>query len=62
MYVREAAARSSASVRSFSASSLAADVYCGIANGVSGAFGFIRGLVAIHASTAGLNSARKRLK
>ena len=34
----------------------------GIANGVSGAFGFVSGFVAIQASTAGRNSGRKRRK
>ena len=37
-------------------SSCAASWYWGIANGVSGAFGFFSGFVAIQASTAGLNS------
>ena len=40
---------------------LAASLYCGIANGDSGAPGFLRGLVATQASNAGLNSGRKRL-
>ena len=34
--------------------------YCGIANGVRGAFGFVRGRVASQAANAGLNSGRKR--
>ena len=33
-----------------------------MAKGVGGAFGFLSGLVAIHAVTAGLNSWRKRVK
>ena len=37
-------------------------LYWGITNGVSGAFGFFSGRVASHASTAGLNSGRKRWK
>ena len=40
---------------------LAASLYCGMANGESGALGFLRGLVATQALNAGLNSGRKRL-
>jgi hypothetical protein len=36
--------------------------YCGIANGVAGAFEFLSVLVATPALTGGLNSLRKRLK
>ena len=62
MFVRAVAAQASASAWSLSASSRAADVYWGIAKGLSGAFGFFSGLVAIQATTAGLNSGRKRSK
>ena len=59
---RACAAKTSASASSRSASVRAASLYWGIANGVSGRFGFFSGLVAIQASTAGLNSLRNRLK
>ena len=49
-------------VRPLFAVAAAASRYCGIANGVSGAFAVLSGFVAIHASTAGLNSLRKRSK
>ena len=41
---------------------LAASLYCGMTNGVSGAFGFFSGFVATHALNAGLNSSRNLLK
>ena len=44
------------------ASAAAASLYCGIANGVSGASGFTSGRVSSQAWTAGRNSLRKRLK
>ena len=62
MFRRALAAYTSASASSRSASARAASLYCGIANGVSGAFGFLSGLVATQALTAGLNSLRKRSK
>ena len=62
MFRREVAAQVSACASSLAASSRAADRYCGIANGVSGAFAFLIGFVAIQATTAGLNSARNRSK
>ena len=58
---RTCAASTSASASSRSASSVAASWYSGIANGVGGAPAFLSGLVAIHASKAGLNSARNRV-
>ena len=58
--LRTFADRASARTSSCAASSRAARWYCGIANGVSGASAFWRGRVAIHAVTAGANSARKR--
>ena len=57
---RASAAETSASSLSCSDWSRASSVYCGMANGVAGAFGFLSGLVATHAWTAGLNSLRKR--
>jgi hypothetical protein len=45
-----------------SAFAVAASLYWGIANGDSGASGFIRGLVATQAWNAGWNSGRKRLR
>src|SRR5262249_911874 len=45
-----------------SASADAASLYWGLANGESGARGFLRGFVATHALNAGLNSSRKRLR
>ena len=62
MLRRASAANISASASSRSASVRAATVYSGIANGVSGASAFWSGRVATQASTAGLNSSRKRLK
>ena len=47
---------------SSSAIVVAASTYCGIANGESGASGFLRGRVATQASNAGTNSGRKRLR
>src|SRR5436190_106398 len=54
MFRRIFAAYTSASALRRSASARAATLYCGIANGVRGAFGVSSGLVAIHALTAGL--------
>ena len=59
---RPAAANTSACASSRSAVARASSSYSGIANGVGGASGLLRGLVATQASTAGLNSARNRWK
>ena len=48
--------------RSAAALTASATRYCGIANGVRGAFGFVRGLVASHAAKAGRNSFRNRCR
>jgi hypothetical protein len=56
------ASADAAAAASCSACAFASWRYCGIANRVRGALAFLSGSVAIQASTAGLNSARNRLR